>query len=263
VAGQEIVPIGLRNVQGVPRSISVVKVRPNLLNLTFDREIEKQVSVARPELVGKPAIGRAELDYSPKIVTVRGPEQLLTDLKIIQTPPIDISNAKVSFASQLPILTDDEVGVWEVIPEVINAEINIVTEAINREWDKIPVLILRSPDTDLVFKPNPPFVSVNLLGSPQALNRLSAKDIRVFVDCTTIDKNGDYEVAATAHFERSTDINRAVNPPVIKVSAKQIPKLSPTNTPAGDDQLNGEAFPVHDEDESMSSSEDVEEKQDT
>lgn len=237
IAGKEIVPIGLRNVQGVPRSISVVKVRPNLINLTFDREIEKRVSVARPELVGKPAIGRAELDYTPKIVTVRGPEQLLSDLKIMQTPPIDIANAKVSFAIQLPILTDEQVGVWEVIPEQINAEINIVTEAVNREWNDIPVLILRNPDTDLVFKPTPPFVSVNLLGSPQAVNRLSAKDIRVFIDCTTINEVGDYEIAATAHFERSMDISRAVTPPVIEVSARQIPKVpTPVATDATGDE---------------------------
>jgi len=234
-AGRELIPIGIRNIQGVPRSISVVKVRPNLLNLTFDREVEKQVNVARPEIVGTPALGRAELEFSPKIVTVRGPQQQLGDLKIIQTPPIDVDNATVSFSRDLPILTDDEMGVWEVLPATISARVNIVTEAINREWPDLPIMILRDPETDLVFKPDPDRVSVNLLGSPQAVNQIKEADIRVFIDCTTIEKPGDHDLPAVAIFPGSADIRMAVNPPVIRVSAVAFTPLAghaTTNAPA-------------------------------
>ena len=232
-AGTEQIPIGLRNVQGVPRSITVTKVRPNLLNLTFDREVQKQVNVARPEIVGRPARGRAELDYSPKIVTVRGPQQRLADLKIIQTAPIDVENATVSFSRELPILTDDERGVWEVVPEHISARVNIVTEAINREWTDLPIMILRDPETDLVFKPEPAAVNVNLLGSPQAVNQIQAEDIRVFIDCTTISEPGEHELAAVAHFPGTPDIRAAVNPPVIRVSALPFTPLSRKPDPDG------------------------------
>ncbi|MFU8779793.1 MAG: YbbR-like domain-containing protein [Kiritimatiellia bacterium] len=223
IAGTEIVPIGFRNVQGVPRSITVTKVRPNLLNLTFDREIEKQISVARPELAGRPAIGRAEIEFSPKIVTVRGPQQLLADLKIMQTQPIDVENASVSFSRELPVLIEDETGVWEVIPQNITARVNIVTEAINREWTDLPILILRNPDTGLVFTPTPATVSVNLRGSPQAVNEMESSDIRVFIDCTAIAEPGIYELPASAFWARSIDSSSAVTPPVISVTAKHIP----------------------------------------
>jgi hypothetical protein len=222
-AGTEIIPIGLRNVQGVPRSVTLTKVRPNLLTLAFDREIEKQISVARPELVGRPALGRAEVDFSPKIVTVRGPQQLLADLKIMQTKPLDVENATVSFSRELPILTDDETGVWEVIPQNITVRVNIVTEAISREWQGLPVLILRNPETGLVFTPTPPAVDVNLLGSPQTVNAIKPQDIRVFIDCTNIQKPGTYDVPAAAFFDRSTDLSTAVTPPVIRVKAEHMP----------------------------------------
>jgi len=244
VAGTEQIPIGLRNVSGVPRSITATKVRPNLLTLTLDREIEKQVSVARPELVGRPVIGRAEVDFSPKIVTIRGPQQLLADIKIMQTPPIDVENATVSFSRELPILSDDEMGVWEMVPATISARVNIVTEAINREFTDLPIMILRNPETDLVFKPTPPTVSVNLLGSPQAVNQIQPEDIRVFIDCTTIREPGPYELTASAHFARSTDVSSAVNPPLITVSALQMPSPTPKRTKP-DQNDNHSELPSH------------------
>ncbi len=220
--GPEQVPIGIRNVHGVPRSISVTKVRPNLLHLTLDREIEKQVSVARPELLGRPALGRAEIEFSPKIVTVRGPQELLTDLKIMETPPIDIEGVTVSFSRELPLVTDDETGVWDVTPSSISARVNIVTEAISREWENLPVLILRAPESNLTFDLSPPTVSVSLLGSPQTVNEIAADDIRVFIDCTNITEPGEYEVTATVNIDRGTDLRSAITPPVVHVTAQPI-----------------------------------------
>ncbi len=225
--GPEQVPIGLRNVHGVPRSISVTKVRPNLVHLTLDREIEKQISVARPEVLGQPALGRAEIEFSPKIVTVRGPQQLLQDLKVMQTAPVDVEGAAVSFSRELPVVTEDETGIREVTPSTISARVNIVTERISREWNNLPVLILRAPDSNLSFEPAPPVVSVSLLGSPQTINGFEAHDIRVFIDCTTITDTGEYQVTATVNVDRGTDIRSAITPPVVTVTAKKMIPIAP------------------------------------
>ena len=227
--GPEQVPIGIRNVQGVPRSISVTKVRPNLLHLTLDREVEKQISVARPELLGEPALGRAEVEFSPKIVTVRGPEELLGELKIMETPPIDVEGATVSFNRDLPLLTDHDAGVWDITPTSISARVNIVTEAISREWTDIPVHILQPPDTDLVFKLSPRKVNINLLGSAQTLHEMETEAIRVFVDATNITEPGEYERTANVNIDRGTDIRSAITPPVIQITAKHIAAVQTTN----------------------------------
>lgn len=218
----EVVPIGLRNVQGVPRSITVTKVRPNILSVILDREIEKQITVARPELIGRPALGRAEVEFNPKIVTVRGPQQLLADLKIIQTPAIDVENASVSFSRELPILADEEAGVWDVIPRTISARVSIVTEAINREWADLPLMLLRATHANLTFTTDPPTVSVSLLGSPQIINEIETSDIRVFIDCSKITEPGTHELPATVFVDRGTDIRSAVTPPMIQVTAKRL-----------------------------------------
>ena len=226
----ETVPIGLRNVYGVPRSITITKVRPNILSVLFDREIEKQVTVARPELIGQPAIGRAEVEFNPKIVTVRGPQQLLADLKIIETPAIDVDNVSLSFTRELPILTDEESGAWDVIPRTISARVSIVTESISREWANLPLMVLRATDTKLTFTPTPPAVNVSLLGSPHIVNEIQTGDIRAFIDCSKITEPGIHEVPATVFVDRGTDIRTAVTPPVIQVRAETVvPRMITTN----------------------------------
>ena len=226
----EVIPVGVRNVQGAPRSITITKVRPNILSVIFDREIEKQVTVARPELIGTPALGKAEVEFSPKIVTVRGPQQLLADLKIIQTPAIDVDNVSVSFSRELPILTDEEQGAWDVMPRTISARISIVTEAISREWTELPVMILRGKLENLSFTLDPPTVNVSLLGSPQIINEIETDDIRVFIDCSNITEPGKQEVPATLFLDRGTDIRSAITPPMIHVTAEILrPEPAATN----------------------------------
>jgi len=113
--------------------------------------------------------------------------------------------------------------------------VNIVTEAISREWTGLPVLILRAPDSDLTFELSPPEVSVNLLGSPQTVNQLRAENIRVFIDCTNITEPGEYEKTSTVNVDRGTDVRSAITPPVIQVIAKHI--LATNDVPAETEQV--------------------------
>jgi len=85
IAGGERVPIGPRNVEGWTRGVQIVKVRPDIVTVNFGREIEKQVGIAKPETVGTPLLGKVEIDYEPKLATIRGPKSKLVDRKILRT----------------------------------------------------------------------------------------------------------------------------------------------------------------------------------
>ncbi len=238
IAGTEQVPIGPRNVSGPLRGVNIIKVRPGIVNLTFDREIEKHVNVARPELAGRPLLGRAEVDYEPKIVSVRGPQQHLAELKILRTGPIDIDGAVDSSTHRLRILTDTEAGVWEVKPAEIIARVSIVTEAISKEWKAVPVLALQRARADLTYNVEPPLVDFSALGSPQAVNRITLDDIRIFADCTGITTPGQYFVPAAVYLDEGVDVSTAVNPPLITVTALRAPALTATPR-TGDAATNG------------------------
>lgn len=218
VSGTAQVPIGPKNVTGPLRGVSVIRVRPGIVNLTFDREITKNVAIAKPELAGKPLLGRAEVDYEPKIASVRGPKTQLTDLKILRTGPIDVDGAVDSFTQRIRILTDTESGVWAVEPADISARVSIVTEAISREWESLPILALQQTGTRMQVRFSPSRVDLSVLGSPQAVNRIEPNDIRIFVDCLEILEPGTYTVPAGVHLHDGVEVSTAVNPPMIAVT---------------------------------------------
>ncbi|HAS84005.1 MAG TPA: hypothetical protein DCS43_15330 [Verrucomicrobia bacterium] len=223
VAGTAQVPIGPRDVSGSLRGVTVIKVRPEIVNLAFDREIEKSISIAKPELVGKPLLGRAEVDYEPKIALVRGPKQLLTDLKILRTEPISIDGVADSFSRNIRVQTDIESGVWSVEPAEIAVRVNIVTEAVSKEWTNLSVLALRQTGTRLQFTFSPAVVNLSVLGSPQSISRIDQDGIRVFVDCSDIRQPGTYAMPAGVHLPDSLEVSTAVNPPVISITVEQRP----------------------------------------
>jgi len=218
VAGGERVPIGPRNVQGWTRGVQIVKVRPGVVTVNFDREIAKQVGVAKPETVGEPLLGKAEIDYEPKIVTIRGPASKLVDRKILRTEPVDVDGAVDSFSKEVGILSEGESGVWEVEPAKVTVEVSIVTEAISKEWQGMKVVGMMDVDCGRDYTFSPQIVDVNLLGSPQAVNRISTGDISVFVDCVGIEEAGVHNVPAAVHLPPGVNLSAAVQPPVIEVT---------------------------------------------
>ena len=221
VSGTAQVPIGPKNVSGPLRGVSVIRVRPGIVNLTFDREITRNIAIAKPEVAGKPLLGRAEVDFEPKIASVRGPKTQLADLKILRTGPIDVDGAVDSFTQRLRILTDTESGVWAVEPAEISARVSIVTEAISREWQGLPVLALQQTGSRMQIRFSPSKVDLSVLGSPQAVNRIDPGDIRIFVDCLDILQPGTYTIPAGVHLHDGVEVSTAVNPPMVTVTVLQ------------------------------------------
>lgn len=218
VAGGERVPIGPRNIEGWTRGVQIIKIIPDIIAVDFDRAIEKQVGVAKPETVGEPLLGKAEIDFEPKIVTIRGPQSKLVDRKILRTEPIDVSGAVDSFTKRVKILSEGESGVWEVEPSEINVHVSIVTEAISKEWPNVKVTAMVDTLCGRNFIFDPATVDVNLLGSPQAVNRIKASDIRVFVDCVDLITEGVHAVPAALHLPPGVNLSAAIEPPMLDVT---------------------------------------------
>lgn len=222
-AGGERVPIGPRNVEGWTRGVKIVKVRPDIVSVEFDRAVEKQVGVATPEIVGEPLVGKAEVDFEPKIVTVRGPRSKLAERKILRTEPVNVEGAVDAFTTRVNILSDGESDVWEVEPSEITVHVNIVTEALSKEWKNRPVRAMVNTDSGRAYTFTPATVDVSLLGSPQAVDRIKAEDISVFVDCINLVSTGLHRTPVAVHLPAGGNLSAAVEPPLISVRVKAHP----------------------------------------
>lgn len=231
IYGSERFPIGPRNVSVWTRGVKITKIRPGIVDVDFDREIEKQLAVAKPETVGKPLLGKVEVTYEPKLVTIKGPKSKLIDQKILSTAPINVEGISASFDTKLQILTEGQSSVCHIEPQEVTAHVNIVTEAISKEWKDIKVMALIDSKSGKTVKFSPETVDVSLRGSPQTVNSISNEEISIFVDCITITKPGSYKIPASIHIPTGINISAAISPPIINVTVEnQKPDKKPENS---------------------------------
>jgi len=243
VVGSERFPIGPRNVSGWTRGVKITKVRPDIVSVDFDREIEKQLAVAKPETVGSPLLGKAEITYEPKLVTIKGPKNKLIDQKILRTEPINIEGISASFDTKLQILTEGQSSVCHIEPSEVTAHVNIVTESISKEWENIKVLAMVDSKCGKSITFSPESVAVSLRGSPQTVNSISKNDISIFVDCISISKPGTHKIPAALHLPPGINLSAAIAPPIINVTMEiQNPQIKPdTSNPEPNSKKNEEA----------------------
>jgi len=214
--GSTSVPLRPRDVRGAGR-FRPVHISHQYVAVSFDREVEKEVSVAEPQLIGTPVLGRAELDYRPKTVRIRGSERGLRDKDTVQTEHVSVDGRDRPFSTHVRIVPPHEIWVSEVDPPVVDVDVRIVTEAATREWKDLPVQAVLDPAqaTGVTFDPSR--VTVALQGRARVLERITADSLMVFVRCTGLDPGASYELPVKAHVPGNPDVVPTVTPATVKV----------------------------------------------
>jgi YbbR domain-containing protein len=218
--GAEEVTIKFRDVQGAS-GVRVVKIRPSTLTVRFDRQAEKKVSVIRPRIIGAPLVGKVELEYEPRFVTITGPKRRLDDKQAVVTEPVDVDGRVTSFSKQVKVLPPGDAWVSDVQPSTITVHVKIVTESTSRELERVPVLALMRPAEACGLEFEPTEVKVVLHGRAEALENLAPDSVKVFADTTDLEPGASYELPVNAHLPSGVDINADVEPRTVRVSVRE------------------------------------------
>jgi YbbR domain-containing protein len=218
----QVVPVSPRDIEGAP-GVAVVSIEPNELVVTFDREVEIPFRVAKPEVVGKPLIGRVELDYEPDTVVVRGPKRLLEELKRgggaeLSTEPVDVDGRVESYSKLVKIRPPSGPWVSGMEPDEVTVNVRIIKETARREWEGIKVLAVHDSGTAVDVFFDPPEVSVSIEGRTEVVEGFSEEDIRVFVVCSGLDPEESHKVPVQVHLPVYRDIDAHAEPKVVTVS---------------------------------------------
>lgn len=218
--GMAVLTVGPRNVQRL-RGVSVAKVEPDSVSLRFDREIEMSMDVAPPQLIGMPAIGKAEISYEPTSVKIRGPKRRLERKKFlaVNTETVDVDGRVASFTKWVRVIPPEE-WVSHIEPPEVQVKVSIVTESETREWTNIVVVAVVRPGEKRDLFLDPPTVDVTLQGRSEVLAGIAASSIRVFVDCAEL-AAGTYELPLNVHLPRGLMVKAQVEPKTIKVVLKE------------------------------------------
>lgn len=211
-----------RNIQGAP-GVNVAMIDPPRVLVAFDREVETTFNVAKPATLGLPLLGKAEIQYSPQVVTVRGPKARIDELRAegqgeVTTDPVDVDGRVESFSKRVRVHPPGGAWASKIDPEEITVQVTIIKKSTTREWSSQPVLAVRGGDDRGSVQIDPPMVDVVMEGRSELLESVSASDLRLFVDCVGLEPAGVYELPVQVHLPVSMDVTVSVTPKVVTVT---------------------------------------------
>lgn len=218
LSGSESVPITARDIKGVS-GVTVVKIKPSAVVLTFDREAQKVVHVVKPQTTGTPLVGNAEVEYEPQEVTLRGPRLRLQGLETVSTEPIDVDGRVESFTRTIRVLSPSDKWVSEMEPDEITVYVKIVTEMVSHSWTNVPVLAATEPGTGMSVRFVPPSVTVTLAGRPEVIAGVRSNKLCAFVTCMESDLSTTNMLPVSVHIPPGSEVTAAIEPEKVRAIA--------------------------------------------
>lgn len=174
--GEHRIEFGLAAISGLPAGAEVIAHTPASVGLILDRLAARKVRV-RPVRVGEPdrTVDIVSMTLDPKVVTVRGPSQAISELVEVPTVPIDVTGIRedrtLSYELELP-QGAEVVGVSR-----LKALVDVDARLTRRTFATVPIYVWRHAD----WRPITESVQVVLEGPAAELRGLAADGVLAFV----------------------------------------------------------------------------------
>ena len=211
VSGPQQVKITPRSIAGA-RGVTIASIKPSDVIITFDHEVQKSVTISPPVIQGSPLVGRAELEYSPKVAMISGSHQRLSDLESVTTEPVDVDGRVESFNKTIRILIPGGKGIIKVEPKEVLVKVNIIAEVVSVTKTNIPVFAITEPGTYSATQFDPPTVTVTLEGNAEIIDKLDFGKVRVFANCQNLNVDSTNAIPLNVHLPINKDISIKLEP---------------------------------------------------
>lgn len=223
---KEWITLTERNVEGA-RGVTPVQFKPATIMLTFGKQEEKKVDVLAPVVTGTPLTGHVEIDYTPKTVRLRGPIERLKDRHAVATEPVDVDGRVASFSRTVKVLAPADIWVSRIEPAEVTVHVKIVTESVDRRWEKVPIQALVDSHSQYgSVRLDPKVAVVTVTGRAQVVEKLPQEALSVYVDVRGL-QPGRYELPARVILPVGLDVQQAVEPAVVKVDIDPVARGGP------------------------------------
>lgn len=168
-----------------------IQVEPMKITIELEEKITKTLEVT-PSFDGFPAHGYEMEQYflTPTFVKVEGPRSYVKDLDTVNTEEIDLSGKKENFTVRANIKHPNDLVRFPG-GDVVEFHAIIQEAIILKTFE--PVDIIRMDlDPDLIVTSGQKTGSVKVQGSQLIIEKISLDEIRLVVDCSTIQEEGVY-----------------------------------------------------------------------
>ena len=200
--------------------VQIVQFDPPDITVTIDREVECVLPVKAVFDGELPAgIQLEKSECTPATVRVRGAEQLLRDLELVRTVPVNLDGRYNSFSAQATIADAREF--WNATPERVSVDVTLTERVMTRQFDRIAIRFLGSAENSNPIRIAPEFAAVQLSGGSAEIEKLTPADIYLYVDCSALPAAGEYELPVHAYVPAGYKAER-IEPAVVKVTVKKL-----------------------------------------
>ncbi len=196
----------------LPRGVVVSRIRPNSVTIELDQAQNRRVEIL-PVLKGTPAPGFevGEVTLNPKETVLRGPKNLIQQLKQISTIPIEISRLSSSISREVE-LDFQNLPLTPLDSQPIIAKITIRPKLQTKTFADIVVVPYGASNP---LRLTPSKVAVTVRGPATNLDLLRAEDITPRINLKNL-KPGTYEAKIAVEVPTGLEV-AAVQPETIKV----------------------------------------------
>jgi YbbR domain-containing protein len=211
--------------------VNGLTVEPGSVTATVTVErVGRTVNIV-PNIQGTPAAGFrvGNTQVSPPSVTVNGPADVLAQLVVISTAPIDVTGKSEAFSVYDVALTLPP-GLQVIDRNTVNVEVQIDAEQQRQQvgvFRVAPVNI--EPGLRIVGSIAPTEITVTVSGPLASIRQLSANDVQVQLDLRGYTAPGTYTL--TPNVIVPSDL-RVDTPQSIRVQLERIPATPATPLPA-------------------------------
>jgi hypothetical protein len=139
--GTRVVTIDNKTIS-VNRGIKVLRVQPSSIILSLDKLIQKKLAIT-PVVTGSVAPGHIlkDLRIAPDVISITGPQTVLSQLESLKTTAINVSGLTSSVKQQIPL--DLEPAIVDLIGETsITVDLIIALDVVEKTITNVPVNVV-------------------------------------------------------------------------------------------------------------------------
>jgi YbbR domain-containing protein len=175
-----------------PKGIQVIGVSPAEIKIDIDKVIEREVEVKTVidlpdtgyEVVGEPKV-------VPSEVKIRGPKNIVSQIKSISTDLVSTTGVKSSFTIEVPLRTYPRVDILG--GGFARVSVNIKERIVTKEFKGLNINIINFDGVK--FKPSGELKAELVFEGPYSIIKdLNSNDIKVFVDANKLKQNSKQKI---------------------------------------------------------------------
>ncbi|MER3485136.1 MAG: hypothetical protein C4345_03330, partial [Chloroflexota bacterium] len=176
------------------RPIPEIAISPTSVRATVEITARGKSVAVITQLIGTPAQGFDILErtVNPPAVLVDGPQEVLDDLVVVRTLPIDVSGATDDISQRIGLELPEGVRVIEPADGLVQVYVQIDQRAVRQPLPGQVVKIVNlAPGLTAEWEPRE--VTVVVVAAADVLSRLTADDVLIQVDLDGLGP-GDYDI---------------------------------------------------------------------